>query len=84
MNPKADPNSPFHITGTYNGQLMHPDDFGNYNYGVSARALGLSPVDDLRGGGIGAFLLGGQHTWWNVFGLFDSWNDTKMIFKGYF
>jgi len=84
MNPKADPNSPFYTSGYYNKHFMRPDDFGNYNYGVAARALGFSPIEPMMGGGYGSFSLHGAHTWWNVPGLFDEWRDTQMILRGYF
>jgi hypothetical protein len=81
---RGDPKSPFFKPCMYNRYFMHPDDFGNYNYGVAARALGLSPIETIMGGGYGSFILKGEHTWWNEPALFDEWKDTKMILRGYF
>jgi len=84
LNPKDDAQSPFYRGGYYNGRYMKAEDFGNYNYGVAARSLGISLGDALWGAGAATFIIkGSSHTWWNVLGLFDEWNDSKMIIRGY-
>ena len=66
--------------GLYRGTQMHPDDFGNYNFGIAARALGIPLSIAKFGAGIAP---NSVRTWWNIFGGFDEYQDTQMIINGY-
>lgn len=82
---KNRPSSPFHRDnmgefGLYRGQKMAPDDFGNYNYGFAANALGLPEWFSVAI--VGAFP-NSVRTWWNVLGGFDQIEDSRMIRAGY-
>jgi len=87
MNPKAFEKSPFFNNGKggyVNGQHFSPDDFGNYFYGVAARALGLLSIDAVQGAGIYAVCSGSVTDYTNFYGFFDEKKDTQMILNGYY
>jgi RHS repeat-associated protein len=68
----------------YDGELWNSDDFGNYNYGVAARAFGLPLWLAFAGAGINQTF----HSWspdlTNFVGFFDHKRDTYMILRGYY
>lgn len=68
----------------YDGELWNFDDFGNYNYGVAARAFGLPLWLAFAGAGINQTF----HSWspdlTNFVGFFDHKRDTYMILRGYY
>lgn len=77
--------SPFHkenmgAFGLYREQKMAPDDFGNYNYGFAAKALGLPEWFSVAVVGL---FSNSERTWWNVSGLTDEIKDSRMIRAGY-
>jgi len=86
MNPKAFSNSPFTINngGYVNGEYFAPDDFGNYFYGVAAKAMGITLLDAVQGAGIYAIFSGSETDWSNRYGFFDERKDTQMIIRGYY
>lgn len=85
MNPKAFSKSPFTIYngGYINGEYFSPDDFGNYFYGVAAKAMGITLYDAVQGAGIYAVFSGSVTDWSNWYGFFDDRKDTQMIMRGY-
>lgn len=85
MNPKAFKSSPFYNGGLYKGEHFSADDFGNYAYGVAARAMGLLPTDAIQGAGLYSIFSNSPTTdWSNFFGFFDEKKDTLMILRGYY
>ena len=69
----------------YNGMVFSPDDFGNYDYGVAAAALGLPNWLTKAGAGFSqVFLQKTKADWKNFNGFFDQLGDTKMIEMGYY
>jgi len=66
----------------YNGQTFRYDDYGNYNFGVAARAFGISL--DMATFGAGMYQIKtGTEDWSNTKGWFDDPRDTQMIINGY-
>ncbi len=65
------------------------DDFGNYNYGVAAKAFGYSLTTAKLGAGLSQTFLqraengSYRNDWSNFSGFFDYKRDTKMIVEGY-
>lgn len=85
MNPKAFKTSPFYNGGLYNGEHFSADDFGNYAYGVAARAMGILSIDAVQGAGIYSIYTHSPTTdWTNFYGFFDERKDTRMILRGYY
>jgi hypothetical protein len=67
---------------TYNKEAWRFDDFGNYNFGVAANALGV-PLE-LAKFGAGLNQIGkGQGDITNPKGYFDEKRDTQKIIQGY-
>jgi hypothetical protein len=58
----------------YNGKIFYPNDFGNYNYGVAAKAFGFSLATAQSGAQLNQFLKSGS---------FDTQRSQDMIAKGY-
>ena len=71
----------------YHGKLFRYDDFGNYNYGVAAKAYGLPEIVATVGAGVNQLWKGIQGKspvdYKNVRGLGDDLRDTEMIRQGY-
>ena len=67
----------------YNGRVYNFDDFGNYNFGVAAQALGLSENFAVFGAGFYQTFFQPTNDWSNWRGFFDHAQDTKMIRTGY-
>ncbi|MCZ8215968.1 MAG: polymorphic toxin type 44 domain-containing protein [Cyclobacteriaceae bacterium] len=67
----------------YNGVTYNFDDFGNINYGVAARALGLTYMEALAGAGYNQTFQTGTPDWGNPEGFFDHRRDTEMIKLGF-
>ena len=67
----------------FEGAKMAPDDFGNYNYGVAAKAIGFSLTYANFGAGMSQTFLQNGNDWSNWWGFFDFKSDTEMIKKGY-
>jgi len=84
MNPKAFKSSDFYNGGYVNEQYFAADDFGNYFYGVAARAMGISLLDAVQGAGAYAIISGSVTDWTNYYGFFDERKDTQMIIRGYY
>ncbi|MCO5250790.1 MAG: RHS repeat-associated core domain-containing protein [Candidatus Kapabacteria bacterium] len=70
--------------GMYEGKYFEGDDFGNYAYGVAAKASGVHLHEALMGGGAFGIWKGSHKNWWNIIGFTDEWKDSKMIIRGYF
>lgn len=66
----------------YRGKVFHFDDFGNYNYGVAAKAFGFSLEWAKIAAGLAQIISDGGHAN-NPDGAFDWRSDTQMIIKGY-
>lgn len=67
----------------YNGVPWQFQDFGNFNFGVAAKAFGLSLEFALRGAGIAQILSGHRVEWSNLRGFGDPYRDSQMIELGY-
>lgn len=77
---------PTEIGGTkaiYNGVEYNFDDFGNINYGVAAKALGITYLEALAGAGYNQTIQTGTPDWSNPEGFFDHSRDTQMIDFGF-
>jgi hypothetical protein len=68
----------------YNGQPFRFDDFGNYNFGVAARAYGLPLTFAVGGAGLYQTFWSRTPDFTNPFGFFDHKRDTQMIIMGYY
>lgn len=73
----------------YNGNLVGAQDYGNYNFGVAAKAFGLSLDDALFGAGMNevAKLFKSEEAnpdFLNFRGYFDSSRATEVIIQGYY
>jgi hypothetical protein len=67
----------------YNGEHFRVDDFGNYNFGVAAKAYGV-PLDAARVGA-GLYQINEGTSSLNYFGsYFDDPRDYMMITRGYY
>jgi len=66
----------------FKGQKFRFDDYGNYNYGVAARAYGISLSDAIFGAGLNQ-VWNGRGDITNPEGMFDDPRDTQMIINGY-
>jgi RHS repeat-associated protein len=66
----------------YHGQVFRFDDYGNFNYGVAARAFNISLSDAIRAAGLNQ-LWNRRQDWSNAKGWFDDSRDTQMIINGY-
>jgi hypothetical protein len=72
------------IYSMFNGYCMRYDDYGNYNFGAAARAMGLSLGWAKLGAGINQLFPGeGVPDFSNWSGFFDNRNDTHLIELGY-
>ncbi|NBW35357.1 MAG: hypothetical protein EBR30_10135 [Cytophagia bacterium] len=67
----------------YNGTTYNFDNFGNINYGVAERALGLTYFEALAGAGFNQTFQTGTPDWSNPGGFFDHRRDTQMIKFGF-
>jgi hypothetical protein len=67
----------------YNGNLLRYDDFGNYNFGVAAKAFGISLEVAKMGAGLNQIAKGTPDLG-NPAGYFDHRQDTQMIINGYY
>ena len=83
LNPKRFPQSIFYKGGYFNGEFFQADDFGNYAYGVAAKAMGILLDDAIKGAGIYAILSGSVTDYKNFKGYFDEKKDTNIIIRGY-
>jgi len=75
------------LTNIY--EVGSADDFGNYFYGVAAKAMGITLHDAIQGAGAYAVYrkITGHYsvlTLWNFPGFFDEYKDTKTIIRGYY
>ena len=68
----------------YEGEIWNFDDFGNYNYGVAARAFGLPLWLALAGAGYNQTFQSWTPDLTNIIGFFDHKRDTYMILRGYY
>lgn len=68
----------------YNGKVYNYDDFGNINYGVAARALGLTYFEAIAGAGYNQTFQTQTPDFNNPGGFFDHSRDTQMINLGFF
>lgn len=69
----------------FNGHCLRFDDYGNYNYGAAAKAMGLSLFWAKLGAGINQLFPGeGTPDFTNWHGFFDNRNDTHLIELGYY
>jgi len=66
----------------FNNRILRFDDYGNINYGVAARAYGISLEDALMGAGLNQIYNGRSAL--NPIGWFDDQRDTQMIINGYY
>lgn len=72
----------------YNGELWKYDDFGNYNYGVAAKSIGISKIIAEIGGGLNQIY---KLIQWKEYGMIiKNWKsygdfprDNNMIKRGY-
>ena len=83
MNPKSFRTSVFYKGGYVDGKYYTADDFGNYFYGVAAKAMGITLLNAIHGAGIYAIFSGSVIDWTNWYGFFDERKDTQMIIRGY-
>jgi hypothetical protein len=68
----------------FNNHRLRFDDYGNYNFGAAARAMGLSLFWAKLGAGINQMFPGeGVPDFSNFNGFFDNKNDTRLIESGY-
>ncbi len=71
----------------YHGIVMRYDDFGNYNYGLAAKAFGISLEFAKKAAGLNQlskiFSRPSLVFPTNIDGLFDDPRDTQMIIRGY-
>ena len=72
----------------YNGKLFRFDDYGNYNYGVAAKAYGYSETTAFAGAGANQVwkfvrLKNFAADFSNFKGFFDDKRDTQVISNGY-
>jgi hypothetical protein len=67
----------------YYGVSLKFDDFGNINYGVAARALGLTRFEAVAGAGLYQTFSSKTPDWGNPLGFFDERTDTPMIIFGF-
>ncbi len=67
----------------YNDMLWQPQDFGNYNFGVAAKAFGLSLDFALKFAGAAQIIWGHNVDWGNLRGFGDPIRDSQMITLGY-
>ena len=85
---KSDHNSEFSITklknknAIYNGESFQAQDFGNYNFGVAAKAFGLSLTFSRMGAGLYQIFSRTSNIRW-ISSYFDDPRDSKMISRGY-
>jgi len=70
-------------TAIYNGAVYNFDDFGNINYGLATRALGLTLFEAISGAGYNQTFQTQTPEWGNPGGLFDHTRDTEMIKLGF-
>ena len=70
------------LTNIY--EVGSADDFGNYFYGVAAKAMGITLHDAIQGAGIYAIFSGSVIDWTNWYGFFDERKDTQIIIRGYY
>ncbi|HEY9045040.1 MAG TPA: polymorphic toxin type 44 domain-containing protein [Ohtaekwangia sp.] len=68
----------------YDGKVYNYDDFGNINYGVAARALGLTYFEAIAGAGYNQTFQTKTPDFNNPGGFFDHSRDTQMINLGFF
>lgn len=66
----------------YNGEAFRVDDFGNYNFGVAAKAYGYSLNFSRIGAGLYQILSGTSDIGW-ISSYFDDPRDYMMIGRGY-
>ncbi len=66
----------------YHNRSMRFDDYGNYNYGVAAKAYGMSLQMAIFGAGLNQ-ISKGRGDFSNPAGFFDDPRDTAMIIEGY-
>ncbi|HEY9047906.1 MAG TPA: RHS repeat-associated core domain-containing protein, partial [Ohtaekwangia sp.] len=71
------------LQAIYNGITYNYDDFGNINYGVAARALGLTCSEAVAGAGYNQTFQTRTPEWSNPGGFFDHSRDTQMIKFGF-
>ena len=68
--------------GLYQGEAFQTDDFGNYNFGVAAKAFGIYEWFAKMGAGIYQINSGtSKWSYWNSLG--DDPRDQRMIERGY-
>ena len=66
----------------YNNELFRSQDFGNYNFGVAAKAFGLTLNFSQLGAGLYQIYRGASDWRW-IKSHFDDPTDSKMIERGY-
>ena len=70
------------VIATYNGESFQVQDFGNYNFGVAAKAFGLSLTFSRMGAGLYQIFSRTSNIRW-ISSYFDDPRDSKMISRGY-
>jgi RHS repeat-associated protein len=69
----------------FNNIEVRYDSYGNYNYGVAARAFGITLKEALAGAGINEVFKGDGHPdFTNLNGFFDTKSGSIDIIRGYF
>jgi RHS repeat-associated protein len=68
----------------FHNDLFQPQDFGNYNFGVAAKAYGYTENFSIKGAGLAQIFYGNGFHWHNLKGLGDYTWDTDMIIRGYY
>jgi len=66
----------------WHGRKMQFGDYGQINYGVAARAYGLSLEDAIHFAGINQ-IIQLKPNWKNTKGWFDGPGETELIIQGY-
>lgn len=70
------------FTSKYHGETFRFDDYGNYNYGVAAKAYGISLDMAIFAAGLNQISKFDADIS-NPGGWYDHTRDTEMIVKGY-
>ncbi|MDV2442531.1 hypothetical protein CMV00_01785 [Elizabethkingia anophelis] len=71
------------VSATYNGQAFGAEDFGNYNFGIAAKAYGFSLNFARAGAGLYQIYSFTSNIKW-ISSYFDDPRDSMMIKRGYY
>ncbi|MES2063486.1 MAG: polymorphic toxin type 44 domain-containing protein [Bacteroidota bacterium] len=66
----------------WHGEKMQFGDYGQINYGVAAKAYGISLDDAIHFAGVNQ-VIQGKPNWNNTRGWFDGPGETELIIRGY-